>query len=85
AFVSGDPERLHQIVANLAAFAIAAVIMFAAAWLIERLVLRYLVNQEGTTLLMATLGIGESAVKMRLMRARERAIAKYHELYPDEP
>jgi RNA polymerase sigma-70 factor (ECF subfamily) len=35
--------------------------------------------------MMATLGIGESAVKMRLMRARERAIAKYHELYPDEP
>lgn len=47
----------NQIVANLAAFAIAAVIMFMAAWLIERLVLRYLVNQEGTTLLMATLGI----------------------------
>jgi len=47
----------NQIVANLAAFAIAAVIMFVAAWLIERLVLRYLVNQEGTTLLMATLGI----------------------------
>jgi RNA polymerase sigma-70 factor (ECF subfamily) len=33
----------------------------------------------------AALGIGESAVKMRLLRARERAIAKYHELYPDEP
>lgn len=32
-----------------------------------------------------TLGIGESAVKMRLLRARERAIAKYTELYPDEP
>jgi len=47
----------NQIVANVAAFAIAAVIMFMAAWLIERLVLRYLVNQEGTTLLMATLGI----------------------------
>ncbi len=47
----------NQIVANLAAFAFAAVIMFVAAWLIERLVLRYLVNQEGTTLLMATLGI----------------------------
>jgi branched-chain amino acid transport system permease protein len=27
------------------------------AWLIERLVLRHLVNQEGVTLLMATLGI----------------------------
>ena len=31
--------------------------MFAVAWLIERLVLRHLVNQEGSTLLMATLGI----------------------------
>lgn len=43
--------------ANLMAFALAAVVMFAVAWLIERLVLRNLVNQEGTTLLMATLGI----------------------------
>lgn len=34
--------------------------------------------------MMAALGIGESAVKMRLLRARERAIAKYRELYPDE-
>jgi len=33
----------------------------------------------------AALGLGESAVKMRLMRARERALAKYHELYPEEP
>jgi branched-chain amino acid transport system permease protein len=45
------------IIANIAAFAIAAVIMFAVAWFIERLVLRHLVNQEGATLLMATLGI----------------------------
>ena len=44
-------------VVNLMAFALAAVVMFAVAWLIERLVLRNLVNQEGTTLLMATLGI----------------------------
>jgi len=43
--------------ANLLAFAVAAVIMFVVAWLIERLVLRHLVNQEGATLLMATLGI----------------------------
>jgi len=42
---------------NLIAFALAALVMFAVAWLIERLVLRNLVNQEGTTLLMATLGI----------------------------
>ena len=44
-------------VANLIAFAVAAVVMFVVAWLIERLVLRHLVNQEGATLLMATLGI----------------------------
>ena len=48
----------NQVVANIAAFLIAAVIMFVVAWLIERFVLRHLVNQEGTTLLMATLGIG---------------------------
>lgn len=46
-----------KLLANLIAFAIATVCMFALAWLIERLVLRYLVNQEGATLLMATLGI----------------------------
>jgi branched-chain amino acid transport system permease protein len=43
--------------ANLIAFIIAGVLMFLVAWIIERLVLRHLVNQEGTTLLMATLGI----------------------------
>ena len=43
--------------ANIGAFLIAAFIMFLMAWLIERLVLRHLVNQEGATLLMATLGI----------------------------
>ncbi|HEY8357778.1 MAG TPA: branched-chain amino acid ABC transporter permease [Ramlibacter sp.] len=43
--------------ANIAAFFIAGLIMFAVAWLIEYLVLRHLVNQEGATLLMATLGI----------------------------
>ncbi len=47
----------NQMLGNLLAFAVAAVIMFAVAWLIERLVLRHLVNQEGATLLMATLGI----------------------------
>ena len=31
------------------------------------------------------LGVGESAVKMRLLRARERAVAKYQQLYPEEP
>jgi branched-chain amino acid transport system permease protein len=43
--------------ANVLAFAVAVVIMFIVAWLIERLALRHLVNQEGATLLMATLGI----------------------------
>ncbi len=43
--------------ANLVAFILAAALMFVMAWLIERLVLRHLVNQEGATLLMATLGI----------------------------
>ncbi|MBK6005993.1 branched-chain amino acid ABC transporter permease [Ramlibacter ginsenosidimutans] len=43
--------------ANVAAFLIAGAIMFVVAWLIESLVLRHLVNQEGATLLMATLGI----------------------------
>lgn len=32
----------------------------------------------------AALGVGESAVKMRLLRARERALAKYDQLYPEE-
>ena len=43
--------------ANVIAFFGASVVMFIVAWIIERLVLRNLVNQEGATLLMATLGI----------------------------
>ncbi len=39
------------------AILLAVVIMVALAWLIERLVLRPLVNQEGVALLMATLGV----------------------------
>ncbi len=46
-----------KVFANVAAFFIAGAIMFIVAWLIEALVLRHLVNQEGATLLMATLGI----------------------------
>jgi branched-chain amino acid transport system permease protein len=45
------------LIANVLAFIVAAILMFAVAWLVERLVLRHLVNQEGATLLMATLGI----------------------------
>ena len=47
----------HFVLVNLLAFAGAAVVMFMVAWVIEFLGLRHLVNQEGTTLLMATLGI----------------------------
>ncbi len=47
----------NKILGNVIAFALAAAVMFALAWLIERLVLRHLVNQEAVTLLMATLGI----------------------------
>ena len=43
---------------NVLAFIAATLAMVAVAWLIERLALRGLVNQEGITLLMATLGIG---------------------------
>ncbi|MCS6809651.1 MAG: branched-chain amino acid ABC transporter permease [Tepidimonas sp.] len=45
------------LLANVLAFITAALLMFVVAWLIEALVLRHLVNQEGATLLMATLGI----------------------------
>ena len=46
-----------KLLGNFLAFILSAAIMFVLAWLIERLVLRHLVNQEGVTLLMATLGI----------------------------
>ncbi|MHB1123123.1 MAG: branched-chain amino acid ABC transporter permease [Ramlibacter sp.] len=44
-------------VVTAAAVVLAGAVMFLVAWLVERLVLRHLVNQEGATLLMATLGI----------------------------
>ena len=47
----------NKLLANLLAFAGAMAVMVAVAWLIERLVLGKLVNQEGITLLMATLGV----------------------------
>jgi branched-chain amino acid transport system permease protein len=43
--------------ANLIAFVLAMAVMVVVAWLIEKLALGRLVNQEGITLLMATLGI----------------------------
>ena len=59
-FADWIPELtgLHdKLLGNLVAFAGALLVMVAMAWLIERLVLGKLVNQEGVTLLMATLGI----------------------------
>ena len=46
-----------RLLANVLAFVGAMAVMVVVAWLIERLVLGKLVNQEGVTLLMATLGI----------------------------
>ena len=47
----------NKVLANVLAFVAAMAVMVAVAWLIERLVLSKLVNQEGITLLMATLGV----------------------------
>ena len=47
----------NKIAANVLAFAGAMALMVLVAWAIERWVLGKLVNQEGITLLMATLGI----------------------------
>ena len=45
------------LLANVLGFIAAALCMVVVAWLVERLALRHLVNQEGIALLMATLGI----------------------------
>jgi branched-chain amino acid transport system permease protein len=47
----------NPLFATFLAFVLAAIIMWGLAWIIERLVLRKLVNQEPIVLLMATLGI----------------------------
>ncbi|MFG6448540.1 branched-chain amino acid ABC transporter permease [Roseateles sp. BYS180W] len=46
-----------KLLINVLAFAAAMVLMVVLAWAVQRLVLSRLVNQEGITLLMATLGI----------------------------
>jgi branched-chain amino acid transport system permease protein len=46
-----------KVLGNVLAFIAAMALMIVVAWLIEHLVLGRLVNQEGITLLMATLGI----------------------------
>ena len=47
----------NKIVVNVIAFAGAALVMVAFAWLVQKLVVGRLVNQDGITLLMATIGI----------------------------
>ena len=47
----------HKVLVNLMAFILAMGVMIMLAWVVERFVLGKLVNQEGVTLLMATLGI----------------------------
>jgi branched-chain amino acid transport system permease protein len=49
--------RIAEVVPLPLAFVAAVGIMAVLAWLIERLVLRHLVNQDGVVLLMATLGV----------------------------
>jgi branched-chain amino acid transport system permease protein len=49
--------RIAEVLPLPVAFVIAIVIMAAFAWLVERLVLRHLVNQDAVVLLMATLGV----------------------------
>ena len=56
-WIPGWTGLQSKFLVNLIAFAIALVLMVIVAWLIERLVLGKLVNQEGVALLMATLGI----------------------------
>ncbi len=46
-----------RLVGNTIAFVLAMGLMIGFAWLVERVVLRHLVNQEAVALLMATLGI----------------------------
>src|SRR5215204_1870507 len=47
----------NKLLSNALAFIGAMLLMIVMAWLIERIVLGKLVNQEGITLLMATLGV----------------------------
>jgi branched-chain amino acid transport system permease protein len=56
-FAALSVARLAEMMPLWAAMAVGIVIMVAFAWLVERLVLRSLVNQEAIALLMATLGV----------------------------
>ncbi|MBX3589215.1 MAG: branched-chain amino acid ABC transporter permease [Ramlibacter sp.] len=56
-WIPGWTGIANPVAATVLAFVLAGAVMFVLAWLVEFLVLRHLVNQEGATLLMATLGI----------------------------
>ena len=56
-FAALSVARMAEVMPLWLAIVLGTVIMIALAWLIERLVLRPLVNQEGVALLMATLGV----------------------------
>jgi branched-chain amino acid transport system permease protein len=56
-FAALTVARLAERMPLWAAILLAMAVMVVLAWLIERLVLRPLVNQEGVALLMATLGV----------------------------
>ncbi|HTN48825.1 MAG TPA: branched-chain amino acid ABC transporter permease [Burkholderiaceae bacterium] len=55
-FAALSVARIAEVVPLPVAFVLAVGIMAVLAWLIERLVLRHLVNQDAVVLLMATLG-----------------------------
>ena len=56
-FAALSVARMAEVMPLWAAIVLGTLIMVALAWVIERLVLRPLVNQEGVALLMATLGV----------------------------
>ena len=56
-FAALSLARMSEVMPLWLAFLLSIVIMVALAWVIERIVLRPLVNQEGIVLLMATLGV----------------------------
>ena len=56
-FAALSLARMSEVMPLWLAFLLSIVVMVALAWVIERIVLRPLVNQEGIVLLMATLGV----------------------------
>ena len=56
-FAALTVARMTEVMPLWLAIVLGTGVMIALAWVIERLVLRPLVNQEGVTLLMATLGV----------------------------